>query len=114
MHQEDGSGSCGCGCGCGCDLPAPASDQNLPDWRALPDSETVCFCHGVTKGEVRRAVEMGAYTLPLIKAATNAGRCKPGCGDNPRGRCCAPDLMELIRLYHQGPPEWATRGPCCG
>lgn len=51
-----------------------------------PDSETVCYCMGVTKGEILRAKERGAKTLEDIKAATGActmGRCKE---KSPRGR----------------------------
>lgn len=113
IHDSNQGGSCGCGCsGHG------SGDQktaDLPNWRELPGDEMVCYCQGVTKSQLRQAVEMGAYTLALVKTATNAGRCARDCeSENPRGRCCAADISELIRIYHQGPPEWLQKGPCCG
>ena len=105
----------GCGCGCGGHGGSCATPADMPDWKNLPDETMVCHCNQVDKGAVRRAVEMGAYTVPLLKISAGAGRCKPDCGKtSPLGRCCEPDLHELIRIYHQGPPEWLERGPCCG
>lgn len=51
-----------------------------------PDTETVCHCSGVSKGDILSAARRGARTLADIKALTGActlGRCKE---TNPRGR----------------------------
>lgn len=51
-----------------------------------PDEEYVCWCSGVSKGDVLRAARHGARTLDHIRAATGAclaGRCRER---NPRGR----------------------------
>ncbi len=51
-----------------------------------PDTENVCWCSGVTKGEVLKQVALGARSLEDIKKATGActiARCQE---KNPRGR----------------------------
>ncbi|HDI59823.1 MAG TPA: (2Fe-2S)-binding protein [Desulfobacteraceae bacterium] len=51
-----------------------------------PETELVCYCSGVTKGEIVRAMQKGARTLADIKAATGActlARCRE---TSPRGR----------------------------
>ncbi|WP_308774561.1 (2Fe-2S)-binding protein [uncultured Bilophila sp.] len=54
-------------------------------WSA-PDDEFVCWCAGVSKGEIVRAKQRGAVTLDDVRAAT--GACRQGqCREkNPRGR----------------------------
>lgn len=104
--------SCSCGCG-GHDDIAPTNGI-MPDWKKASDEEVVCHCCKVSKGQIRQAIEMGAYTIPLVKVATGACRGKDCERTNPLGRNCAADIQELIRIYHQGPPEWLERGPCCG
>ena len=94
------------GCGCGCGGHAPSfSDMDLGiDWARAPADELVCACAGVSKARVLEAIEQGAYTLPLLKILTGAGR-EDACREkNPRGRSCHPDLLELIRIYYHGPP----------
>jgi NAD(P)H-nitrite reductase large subunit len=100
--DEHGHGGCGCGCGShgGQFLKM---DLGL-DWAAAPDDEIVCGCAGVDKAAVVKAIEMGAYTLPLIKTLTGAGRGSDCEQTNPRGRCCRPDIEELIRIYAQDRP----------
>jgi nitrite reductase (NADH) large subunit len=39
---------------------------------AAPDEEVVCFCSGVTKGQIQAAIKAGARSLADIKAATGA------------------------------------------
>jgi NAD(P)H-nitrite reductase large subunit len=43
----------------------------------VSDSETICFCHAVTEGEIREAVQAGAKTMAEIQAQTCAST---GCG----------------------------------
>ena len=99
-------------CGCGCGGGAGPKVGNLPDWASLAEDTLVCHCGRVSKGEIKRAVEMGAFTLPLIKVMTGACRGKKCESLNPLGRCCEADIHELIRLYHPGPPEPHGQGGC--
>ncbi|MFZ5587697.1 MAG: (2Fe-2S)-binding protein [Thermodesulfobacteriota bacterium] len=39
---------------------------------AAPDEAMVCFCSGVTKGQVQAAIKAGARTIADIKSATGA------------------------------------------
>jgi len=58
-------------------FPPSVGDAGL-DVAQMPDSETVCGCHGVTKGEVIEAVhERGVNTMPQLKECTKAST---GCG----------------------------------
>jgi NAD(P)H-nitrite reductase large subunit len=56
------------------------------DIREAPDRELVCYCSGVSKGQILQAISLGAKTLEDIKALTGScsvGRCKEL---NPRRR----------------------------
>lgn len=41
--------------------------------------ETVCFCGGVTVGDIKAAVEAGNTTLEAVQEATGAGTHCGGC-----------------------------------
>ena len=52
----------------------------------MKDDDLVCFCSGVTAGEIRQAKLAGAQTIDDIRSMTGActlGRCKEL---NPKGR----------------------------
>ena len=56
------------------------------DIREAPEAEMVCWCSGVSKGAVLRAVEAGAASVQDIRDATGActlGLCRER---SPRGR----------------------------
>jgi ferredoxin-NADP reductase len=53
----------------------------------IPDGQTVCYCHRVSAGELRTAVDDGATTLDAIKDKTKAAT---GCGG------CACNVMGII------------------
>lgn len=42
-------------------------------------NETVCFCGGVTVGDIKAAVEAGNTTLEAVQAATGASTHCGGC-----------------------------------
>lgn len=46
------------------------------DW-----NETICFCGGVTAGDIKAAVEAGSTTLEAVQEATGAGTHCGGCVD---------------------------------
>lgn len=52
--------------------------------------ETICFCGGVTAGDIKAAVEAGNTTLEAVKAATGAST---HCGG------CEPKVEELIEQF---------------
>jgi NAD(P)H-nitrite reductase large subunit len=56
------------------------------DIRKAPDSETVCYCSNISKGQILAAKANGAKMLENIKQMTGActqGRCKEA---SPRKR----------------------------
>jgi nitrite reductase (NADH) large subunit len=77
-------------------FPAPAGDAGL-DVAQMPDTDTVCGCHGVTKGAIIQAIhEHGVNTLAQVRERTRAST---GCG-SCTGLCqsllkaVAPDFSE--------------------
>ena len=69
------------------------------NWEKEPDETLVCFCSQVDKGTVVAAIQNGATDVKTLQEKTNAGvggRCKEL---NPRGRCCHPDINELLEIY---------------
>jgi len=69
------------------------------DWEKEPDKTRVCFCSQVDKGTVVASIRNGAPDVKTIQEKTKAGvggRCKEL---NPRGRCCHPDINELLKIY---------------
>ena len=64
----------------------------------LLDEDMICYCIGVTKGEINRAIENGATSLKEIKEQTKActgSSCKTS---NPQKRCCSKEINRLIKL----------------
>lgn len=98
-----------CGCGCGGQGQAPAAGR---DWASAPGGEMVCPCLGLSKADICAAIGAGAFTLPLLKVMTGAGRGRDCARLHPQGRSCEADLAELLRLYAQPPPGWTPGG--CG
>lgn len=107
MAHDHGSHACGCGCG-GHAAPAPASR----DWATAPETEIVCPCLGLTKADICTAIRAGAFTLPLLKVMTGAGRGRDCARLHPQGRSCEADLAALLGLYAQPPAGWSPGG--CG
>ena len=66
----------------------------------MPDTALVCFCAGVSKGQIREAVNRGCHTLPALRAAT--GCCPPDSDcehNNPEHRCCMTDISALLAHF---------------
>jgi bacterioferritin-associated ferredoxin len=69
------------------------------DWKNASDKEIICYCQNVDKKTVVSAIHAGAKTLAQIKETTGActgGNCRK---NNPSGKCCSGDIVELIKLY---------------
>jgi nitrite reductase (NADH) large subunit len=78
--------------------PPPVADTGL-DIAAMPESETVCGCMGVTKGEIIGAIHAhGLSTLAQVKDRTRAST---GCGS------CAGMCESLLRAVA---PEFREDG----
>lgn len=64
-----------------------------------PDSELVCYCSQVSKGDILQAKAQGADSLSAIKKATGACTIAHCAVKNPRGRCCALEIRDLIEKH---------------
>ena len=67
----------------------------------MDDGQIVCYCSNVTRQEIIQAIGRGARTLEDVRAATKActvGRCKEL---SPRGRCCSPDILQILADFTQ-------------
>lgn len=83
------------------------------DWATADGDEIVCHCMGVNKRTILEAIEAGAFTVPLLKTMTQAGRGKDCKRRHPLARNCEQDLEALLDLYNTGPT--ATKCSCgCG
>jgi NAD(P)H-nitrite reductase large subunit len=79
----------------------------------LEDDQWVCYCSKVSKETVKNAIIAGACTVEELQESTGAGigkRCKEL---NPSGRCCHPDLKELINVYGQSTSSDTSSQNCC-
>jgi nitrite reductase (NADH) large subunit len=57
---------------------------------SLPDAATICSCHNIDKGSIRRAItDQGLNSTPQIKKCTRAGT---GCGS------CVPLLTDILKI----------------
>jgi len=64
----------------------------------LAKEDNICYCIGVTKGEIEDSIKNGATTLKMIKDITKActgSNCKES---NPLKRCCSKEINQLIKL----------------
>jgi NAD(P)H-nitrite reductase large subunit len=53
----------------------------------------------VDKTTIVNAIKNGASSIKKLQAATNAGVGGRCLELNPRGRCCHPDIAELLKIY---------------
>ena len=80
-------------------FPPPVEDPGL-EIAAMPDSEIICGCNGVSKGTIIHAIhEQGVTTLSQLKtctrASTSCGSCTGLC--EQLLRAVAPDFQEETR-----------------
>jgi NAD(P)H-nitrite reductase large subunit len=68
-------------------LPKRQGMVDGPDSSSESDSQTVCFCHTVSRGKIRQAIRDGARTLEEIQKRTRAST---GCGG------CELDVREIL------------------
>ncbi len=76
--------------------PPPAADAGV-DVAQMPESETVCGCMGVSKGDIIRAVhETGVNTFAQLKDRTRASTGCGSCGELCKSllRAVAPEFEE--------------------
>ncbi len=85
----------------------------MKDWRSAPDGDIVCYCKGVSKASIVTAIESGNNSLDMIRKSTDActgGNCKEL---NPSGKCCSPDIIELINIYSGNGGSDKSCCSCC-
>ncbi|WYP28589.1 nitrite reductase large subunit NirB [Alkalihalobacillus sp. FSL W8-0930] len=81
------------------------SDERESVVVAMADSETICGCNGVTKGDIVKAInDQGLTTVDQVKACTNASR---SCGG------CKPLVAELL-THATGEEASNQKEPICG
>lgn len=87
--------------------------MKVMNWNTAPDSEIVCYCRNVTKGEILAALRdiEGCNKLDCIMRKTGAGTGSECETKNPRGRCCHMDIQKII-FFASG--ELAPKKECCG
>jgi len=61
--------------------------------------EYICYCDKVTKGDIVTAVIGGAKTLKDVMAVTGAMEHSDCAKNNPSGKCCGNDILEVIEMY---------------
>jgi len=64
----------------------------------LQDSELICYCKEVNKGDIIKAIKIGGTTLEEIKVQTTACTGKSCKTKNPQKRCCSIEINKLINL----------------
>jgi len=73
--------------------------------------EMVCYCGSVRRSAIMDAVRRGAKTLKDIQQATGAGvgsRCQEL---NPKGVCCHPDILAILKEVLGSQSD--SSGCCC-
>ena len=76
--------------------PRPKRWDNI---ETLEETDTICWCVGVDKATIVRAVNEGAATLSAIKSATGACTGDECAQKNPNKRCCSKEIKALIARY---------------
>ena len=61
--------------------------------------EYICYCDKVTKGDIVTAVMEGAKTLKDVISVTGAMKHINCEENNPTGKCCGDDIVEVIKEY---------------
>lgn len=82
-----------------------SSDSKVSPVVTMADSETICGCNGVSKGDICTAItERGLTTVEEVKQCTNASR---SCGG------CKPLVADLL-AFTTGEAVTNTKEPMCG
>lgn len=70
------------------------------DVETIDENDWVCYCEKVSKKEIINAIKEGAHTVKAVADATGACKSAQHCEElNPNKRCCAIDIMQLIKNY---------------
>ncbi|CAE09873.1 (2Fe-2S)-binding protein [Wolinella succinogenes] len=84
-------------CSC-CDGGLPKEGFSESQTRSLKGDDLVCYCEGVTYQEIIEAIKQGATNVREVAQATGACKSAGRCGElNPKGRCCAIDILEILQ-----------------
>lgn len=75
------------------------TNEKAVDVKSLHDNDLICYCEQVTKGQIVEAIQKGARSVKDVVDATGACNSASRCEElNPKKRCCAVDIMEVIKL----------------
>lgn len=73
----------------------------MTDWKEKEDNSIVCYCNKVNKKEIMESIIRENINLHQIRLDTKActnGNCKK---NNPSGKCCSKDILEIIKIYRK-------------
>lgn len=74
----------------------------------------VCYCANVTKGQIIQSIEEGCSTLEQLRRTIGVCPEENDCAtNNPNGRCCAPEVMALLKGYVPDAIDNAQPPSCC-
>jgi len=66
------------------------------DVENLLDEDRICYCIGVTKGEISKAIRGGADSLKAVREVTKACTGSDCKQTNPLKRCCSKEIKKLL------------------
>ncbi|SES83048.1 (2Fe-2S)-binding protein [Anaerobranca gottschalkii] len=61
--------------------------------------EYVCYCNKVTEKDIVNAIDNGCNTVKEVIEMTGAMKNSNCAVNNPKGRCCYPDIVEVFNKY---------------
>lgn len=77
-------------------------------------NEMICWCAGVSKDAVVRAVMAGNTTLEQLRQVIGVCPENNDCThNNPKGRCCAQDVLALVKHHAPSSDDAELCCPCC-
>jgi len=89
--------------GCECSYFSAAVSFKISDitnplfYKDNSDDAVICYCAGLRRGEIRKAVKAGCSTAGEVRKfakKTGSGNCEK---KNPLGKCCKPVLARTIK-----------------
>lgn len=89
--------------GCECSYFTAAASFKISDitiplfYKDNSDDAVICYCAGLKRGEIRKAVKAGCSSAGEVRKftkKTGSGNCEK---KNPLGKCCKPVLARTIK-----------------
>lgn len=84
-------------CGC-CEGLEGLNREPKREGGEINKEDLVCYCEGVSRQEIVEAIQKGASSVREVAEATGACQGAQRCEElNPKGRCCAIDILEILQ-----------------